>query len=349
MNSTTNISKIYEELTARYDRISVSTIKSVLKGKLKVKTGNAGFNPDKTSSPRLEEAEDAFKKYNCAIFTAFRGGYTLEQNKERNACLKADMERLGMTFRPVNGCYREADWEYPCVEYCYFVYNEDYNQSQQFFENAYRLSAKYDQDSFLYKRSGINRIAFLVATTEAGRKDLHGDIKFAGQLYIDVPDVEAWTDCSDGRFAFQLKGMVLIGTGNKKVKIGEGNIFDVNGYSPDGIVMLYNESQQDLASACKAFDGCVPLVQHVFSKDSYSKEYVHEVIFRCMKKLRDKKCKRIGVHCSVMVNGSATEGAGVAYDTIKLWAERYGKRFEWIVIVDTYGDYSKVLDNIFVN
>lgn len=345
MEVTTDISRIYEELTARYDRISVSTIKSVLKGKLKVKTTKAGFAADKSSSPRLEEAEDAFKKYNCAIFTAFRGGYTLEENLERNQHLKADMEELGMSFRPVNGCYREADWEYPCVEYCYFVYNADKAQSHQFFENAYQLSAKYDQDSFLYKRAGINRTAFLVATTEAGRNDIHGDIKFAGQLYMDVPDVEAWTDCSDGRFAFQLKGMVMIGTGNKNIKIGEGDIFDIEGYNPDGIVVLRKESQQDLADACKAYDGSLPLVQHVFNKDNYTAEYVHEVIFRCLKKLRDQKCKRIGFHCSVSVDSSATQGAAAAYDTIKLWVKRYDKKVDWIVIVDTYGDYGKVIDD----
>lgn len=342
MNPRVNISSIYEELTARYNRISVSTIKSALKGKLKVKTGKMGFVADKTSSPRLEEAEDAFKKYNCAIFTAFRGGYTLEQNLERNASLKADMESLGMSFRPVNGCYREADWEYPCVEYCYFVYNEDKMQSQQFFKNAYRLSAQYDQDSFLYKRAGINRTAFLVATTDAGRNDLHGDIKFAGQLYLDVPDVEAWTDCSDGRFAFQLKGMVMIGTSNKKIKIGEGSIFDIDGYNTDGILVLMKESQQDLADACKAYNGSLPLVQHVFSKNSYSPEYIHDVIFRCMKKLRDQKCKHISLHCSVNVNGSASEGAQTAYDTIMQYAKRYDKRTKSIIIVDTYGDYAKI-------
>jgi len=340
------IQEVYEELTARYDRISVSTIKSVLLGKLKVKSAKVGFSADPHSTPRLEEAEDAFKRYNCAIFTAFRGGYTLEQNLERNAQLKGDMEQLGMSFRPVNGCYREADWEYPCVEYCYFVYNEDKTQSQLFFENAYRLSAKYDQDSFLYKRAGINRTAFLVATTDAGRNDLHGDIKFAGQLYLDVPDVEAWTDCSDGRFAFQLKGMVMIGTNNKKIKIGEGNIFDVEGYNPDGILVLRKDSQKDLADACKAYDGSLPLVQHVFSKESYSPEYVHDVIFSCMKKLRDQKCKRIGFHCSITIEGSTIRGAAVALDTIKLWAKRYDKKFEWIVIVDTYGDYSKVINKI---
>ncbi|MDO4190526.1 MAG: hypothetical protein Q4D14_02400 [Bacteroidales bacterium] len=345
MEVTTDINRIYEELTARYDRISISTIKGVLKGIINVKSGNAEFRTDKTVAPRLEEAEDAFKKYNCAIFTAFRGGYTLEENLERNAQLKADMEQRGMAFRPVNGCYREAEWEYPCVEYCFFVYNADKSKNKAFFEHAYQLSAKYDQDSFLYKRAGINRTAFLVATTDAGRKDLKGDIKFAGQLYLDVPDVEAWTDCSDGRFAFQLKGMVLIGTGNKKVKIGEGNVLDIDGYQPDGILVLCRDSQQDLVDACHAYEGSVPFVQHIFSKDSYTPEYIHDVIFRSLKKLRDQKCKQIGIHCSVAVNGSATEGAAAAYDAIKLWAKRYDKKFEWIVLADTYGEYGKLLDD----
>lgn len=352
MEVTTDISKIYEELTARYDRISVSTIKSALKGKLKVKTGKVGFAADKTSSPRLEEAEDAFKKYNSAIFTAFRGGYTLEQNLERNASLKADMESLGMSFRPVNGCYREADWEYPCVEYCYFVYNENKTQSQQFFENAYRLSAKYDQDSFLYKRAGINRTAFLVATTDAGRYDLHGDIKFAGQLYLDVPDVEAWTDCSDGRFAFQLKGMVMIDINNKMIKIGEGNIFDVEGYNADGLVIICQNEQKDLKKSCNKYDGAVPLIKRYFLKENQTKEDIEEKVLSSLNtlisKIARKKNLRIGFHCSASINGSSTEAAKVVIETVKKWADR--KRIKnclgSIVLVDMYGDYGRAMNEV---
>ena len=243
----TNINLVYEQLTARYDRISMSTIKSVLKGMMKVKAAKVDFLRDKYVQPCLEEAEDAFKKFNCAIFTAFRGGFTLTENLARNARLKADMDYLGMTYRPVNGCYREADWEYPCIEYCYFVYNAKKSESQSFFENAFMLSAKYDQDCFLYKRAGINRTAFLVATTEAGRSDLRANIKFAGQLYMDVPDVNAWTDCSDGRFAFQLKGMILIDTPDMNIKLGEGSVFDVDGYSPDGIAVLRTQEEIDMS------------------------------------------------------------------------------------------------------
>ena len=339
----TNINLVYEQLTARYDRISMSTIKSVLKGKMKVKAVKVDFLRDKYVQPCLEEAEDAFKKFNCAIFTAFRGGFTLTENLARNARLKADMESLGMTFRPVNGCYREADWDYPCVEYCYFVYDAEKSDNFAFFQKAYQLSAKYDQDSFLYKRSGINRTAFLVATTDAGRADLKGDIKFAGQLYLDVPNVEAWTDCADGRFAFQLRGMVLIGTKNPKIKIGEGSVFDIDGYNPEGIVVLREEGQNEFVAPLKRLKDNIPIAHHAFGKDDYSEEYIHNVIFSALKKMRDSKCKRIGLHCSVKVNGSSMHGAKVAYDTVKLWAERYKKNIEWIVVVDTYGDYSKVL------
>lgn len=343
MTSIPNITKIYSELTARYDRISSSTIKSLLQGKLKVKGTKANIDGNTDDSPSLEEAEDAFKKYNCAIFTAFRGGFTLEENIGRNERLKADLKERGMKFRPVKGCYREADWEYANIEYCFFVYSETTSNGEDFFCTAYELSAKYEQDSFLYKRGGINRMAFLVATTDAGRGDLGGDIKFAGQLFMDVPDVEAWTDCSDGRFAFQLRGMVQTSTRDKKIKLGEGNLFDVDGYKPDGIVVMCQAGQQGLLADCKSYNGSALLVKHVFKKDNQNATVLHDDIFRCLKKMRDKKCKKIGFHCTASIDGSTQKGAALAYDTIKLWAKRYDKKLDWIVIVDLYGDYAKVI------
>lgn len=343
MVDSTNINLVYEELTARYDRISISTIKSVLRGIMNVSAKKVDFRKDKTLSPSLDEAEDAFKKFNCAIFTAFRGGYTLEENLYRNSLLKKDMDSMGMTFRPVNGCYREADWEYPCIEYCYFVYNAKKSESQSFFENAFMLSAKYDQDCFLYKRAGINRTAFLVATTEAGRNDLRANIKFAGQLYMDVPDVNAWTDCSDGRFAFQLKGTILIDTQDENIKLGEGSVFDVDGYSPDGIAVLRTKEETDMSDSVKVIDTTIPVVQHVFSKDNYSEEYIQNVVFHLLKQLRDQKCKCIGIHSSVKIAGSRDRGVMATYAALRKWAARYKKNFNQLVIVDTYGDFGKVI------
>jgi len=85
-------------------------------------------------------------------------------------------------------------------------------------------------------------------------------------------------------------------------------------------------------------------VEHVFNKDNSSEEYIHDVIFRCLKKLRDKRCKRIGFHCSVIMDDSRTQGAAFVYNTIQQWAARYARKFDWIVIVDIYGDYSKMLN-----
>ena len=341
-----NLNRIYEELTARYNPISTSTIKSVLKGKLKVKSGKVTFGTDTDSTPSMGEAEDAFKKYNCAIFTAFRGGYTLAENLERNARLKADMEARGLSFRPVRGCYREADQEFPDIEYCFFAYNIDVKQSEEFFGQAYVLSEKYEQDCFLYKRAGINRTAFFVATNDRCRKDFRGNIKFAGQLYINVPDLGGWTDCSDGRFSFQLRGMILTGTSNPKIKIGEGDLFDVEGYSPDGLIVVRVETKDDndLKNACHNYKGDVPFVERYFMKENQTEAEVHEKIIRALKVLKDKKCKRIGFHCSASIDGSYLKGAKVAYDTIQQWAKRNDKKIELIVINDIYGDYSKVLN-----
>lgn len=345
MSDASTITCVFNELIARYNRISISTIKSALNGSFDVRGAYAEVLVDKNLPPSLPEVETMFQNYNCSIFTAFRGGFTLEQNLQRNAFLKDDMNNEGLVYRPVKGCYKEAGMELPDVEYCFFVFNSNKLPDFEFFSKCYNLAEKYDQDSFLFKRGGINNVAFLIATNDDARGYLHGDIYFTGQYFAHVEDVIAWTDCSDGRFAFQRKGMVLIGSGNKKIKFGEGDIFDIEGYQPDGVVVLYDRHKPDLADACKSYNGTVPLIRHAFKNDDYSVDAVHDVVFSCMRQLRDKKCKRIGFHCSVSVNGSATEGAAAAYDALLSWANRFNKKFDLIVIVDAYGDYSKVLND----
>lgn len=345
MKTNSEIDAIYDEVTSRYQSIGMTIIKAILDGSLKVPRRRVQFNTANIDSPSLAEAVDAFNKFNCVIFTAFRGGFKLAQNLARNARLKADMVERGMKYRPVNGCYREADWEYPNVEYCFFVYNEDVKADKAFFRNAYLLSAKYEQDSFLYKQAGVNQTAFLIASTDAGRADLKGDISFAGQLFLGVPDVEAWTDCRDGRFAFQRKGMIQIGTRHNKIKCGFGDLFDTESYGATGLVVLRRAADDDLEHACKDYDGKPPLVQHVFKQEP-SPECLHDVLFRCLKQLRDKRCKTIGLLCTAAVNGSSVEGAKCALEAVRAWAQRFDRKFDQIVIVDTYGDYAKALNQL---
>lgn len=344
MTSKQHIRQVYQELSTRSQRLRMAAIRSLLRGTLEPgQIAIAATAPAEDDALTLERAERAFKQHTCVVITAFRGGCTQKENFARNKLLRADLEQSGFKFNGVTGRYREADWEYATEEYCFFVTDEGQPDAMQFFSRLYRLSEKYDQDSFLYKRGGISRTAFLVASTDAGRADLKRDIRYAGQLFMHVPDVDAWTECRDGRFAFQLRGMILTGTQDKKIRLGEGNLFDCESYGADGLVVLRVPTDNDLSKACKAYNGEQPLVQHVFKKEP-SRERLHDIVFCCLKELRDQRIRNIGFHCSVPVNGSWMDGADAAYESIQKWAKRFDRRFDKIVIVDTYGDYSKALN-----
>ena len=340
-----DISRIYEELRDRIQHIAIGLYGQRIPS-IKI---SGHYDLTRTDTPSIRETEDAFLKWNCAILTAFRGSDTLPpeenlaRNIKRNEELKMMMLEQGLQFRSVNGCYREAKWEKPNVEYCFFITNTS-EDTKEFFRKIYRLAEHYEQDSFLFTFPGVNRVAFLVATNDDGRKYFRDDIKFAGPLFTHVSDIGDWTDCSDGRISFRLKVMIEMGgTGNRKIKLGEGNLFDCESYGADGLVVLRVPTDNDLSKACKAYNGEQPLVQHVFKKEP-SRERLHDIVFRCLKELRDQRIRNIGFHCSVPVNGSRVAGADAAYESIQKWAKRFDRRFDKIVIVDTYGDYSKALN-----
>lgn len=346
------ISRVYSELGLRYNRISVVVNLQRLKRQKNTKGPDVEFILNSPLPPSLDEAQAAFRNFNCAIFTAFRGCFTLEQNIQRNAALKADMDSMDMIYRPVDGCYKEAEMEHVVKEYSFFVVMKEGMSPEEFFTQTYRLSEKYEQNCFLYKRSGFNKTAFLVATSDNGRLDLCGDIKFAGQFFEYVYDVGAWTACSDGRFAFIQKGILLINTGSKKIKIGEGDIFDTDSYNPEGLIVIWDKKQNDSKDnnpqkkACENYKGSLPLIERYFLKDDLTSEDISTMVSQSLTDIaKKKKCKRIGFHCSASLNGSFVEGAKVVYDTIMAWAKRNDKSFTQIVIVDSYGDYSKVINS----
>lgn len=344
-----NLNRIFDELSRRISHIGIALNKQIIKP-IQI---SEHYDLSCTSTPSIGETEDAFKCWNCAILTAFRGSKDLspemnfQRNIKRNEELKANLVENNLMFRSVNGCYREAGMDKPDVELCFFVTNTtdqngDTGNSYEFFSKVYKLAEQYEQDSFLYTFPGINRVAFLVATNDNGRKEFRGDIKFAGPLYTHVPDWDAWTDCSDGRISFKLLGMILLGgTGNKKIKIGEGNIFDVDGYKPDGLGILRYKGQKDLLDACKRYSGNVPLVTHYFKNDDVSEANIRNSVLTVLKELSKLKVKNIGFHCSVPLYGSYVDGAKAVLGIIQEWAKNNDKQFNQIVLVDIYGDYSK--------
>ena len=46
------------------------------------------------------------------------------------------------------------------------------------------------------------------------------------------------------------------------------------------------------------------------------------------------------------LNGDYVAGAAIVLKAVQSWARRYDNRFNQIVIVDTYGDYAKALDQL---
>lgn len=354
MTTENDLNKIYDELLRRIQHIGIALLGHPRREILILEQ----YDLTRKDTPSIGEAEDAFMNWNCAILTAFRGSDTLtpeqnlERNIKRNELLKTDLVNCNKEFRSVNGCYREAGMDMPSVEICFFVTNtkQTGDNVRDFFCEVYRLAEKYEQDSFLFTFPGENRVAFLVATNDNGRKDYRDDIKFAGPLFTHVPDWDAWTDCSDGRISFKLKGMIQMGgTGNKKIKIGEGDIFDEEGYNPDEIIVIWDNNHKNSygenpeKEACKKYHGSVPLVERYFVKDVLTPEDIQAKVWNVLNALLKSKKKRIGFHCSAAIDGSYVKGAKVAFDAVQSWAIRNNKKFESIVIVDIYGDYSKAL------
>ena len=110
MTPDTELMRIFDELLNRIQHIGIALQGQGIRP-IKI-TGH--YNLNKADTPSIEETEDAFMKWNCAILTAFRGSETLtpeanlERNIGRNNELKAKMIKQQLQFRSVNGCYREA-------------------------------------------------------------------------------------------------------------------------------------------------------------------------------------------------------------------------------------------------
>lgn len=348
------IEDIYDKLLRRYEDISIA-LRGTKRVRFEIKEK---YDISHTGSPSVGETEFAFYKWDCAILTAFRNvkGLSKEENlarnKNRNEELKGRLIHNSLLFRSVPGRYREEHWEEYVEEMCFFVTNTDesgsavpsIDSSKVFFCKIYSLAKDYEQDSFLFTLPGANRIAFLVASNDAAKKEFRGDFRFAGPLFTHVDDIGAWTECSDGKISFRLKGMILRGgLGNKQIQIGEGDLFDVKSYNPDGIIVIRKNRQTDLKRLCQGYTGVVPLIEHVLPPGSLSIICLKREILQALTTLCDQKCQCISIHCSASVYGSYLKGAEVFLNTIREWARENKKRFKEIILVDIYGEYSKIL------
>ena len=353
------LERIYKGLKRRFDKLS-----DYLEIEEKEVLGH--YDLSLKTQPSKEELENAFEQWNCAILTAYRGSDELsreenkKRNEERNKELKAMMDGMDLLYRPVDGYYeelREGDEgvikEY-VNEFSFFVTNTSESgdalkaEEKDFFMKIYRLAEHYEQDSFLFTFPGKNRVAFLVATNKYGRAYFRNDAKFAGPLYTDIEDLSAWTGCSnEGKIAFMLKGMAqkkVKGT-NRKVRIGEGDVFDIGHYNPnpnpypDCLIVIHDGENEELSKSCSSYQSeIVPLYKWLINQADDIKAVVSSALDAL-----PLNTKVVGFHCSGRVNGSYEEGARIAFEAVREWAATR-RQLKKLVIVDMFGDYYKIQD-----
>lgn len=140
------------------------------------------------------------KNFECATISASRGkltnltdnayvpedyaderDLTKEENRKRNTELKAKLLKLGYGVTALDGRFAEAGEMFPGKETSYFVVNR--NDDPEFFNNIFRLSEYFNQDSFLYKPAGTMS-AKLIGTNNAERNEDWGQPGFNNEIEV---------------------------------------------------------------------------------------------------------------------------------------------------------------------
>ena len=204
------IQAIYINLKQQYAIISKPLLDDIWNNNINIERPKVMFPPNEGSTFDAQVAESGFLQRNCAILSACRSknqdGSTRskEDNTANTAKLKSELTESGFGIIPVDGCFREARQEKASHESSFFVYDDGKHNARDFFTKLYLLSEKYEQDSFLYKSAGMTRTAFLISTNDDSRKE-DGDIKLAGQLYLNLPPLGPYTNLDKGRFRFMVE------------------------------------------------------------------------------------------------------------------------------------------------
>jgi len=123
------------------------------------------------SNANLRRAISWLVNCDCAMITAWRKERpdgtpkTRIENDKDNKTLVQKLRDFGYGVSKVQGCYQEIG--HPLSRENSFLVFDLLNNSELFFERLFSLSAQFLQDSFLYKRAGVNTIAYEIGTNEA--------------------------------------------------------------------------------------------------------------------------------------------------------------------------------------
>ena len=158
--------------------------------------GEFSIKPDACSIAR---ASSWFNTRDCAILTAWRQGKVRKENDNNNRMLQQRLRELGYGVTKVTGWYPEENREM-ARENSFLTVN--LNDEESFRNNLSKLSELYDQECFLYKKSGYDTPAVYVYTKD-GDDFKKGDIKLLGRLRIGNMDAKAYSQIKTGRITFE--------------------------------------------------------------------------------------------------------------------------------------------------
>ena len=159
--------------------------------------GNLSFNKGDACS--LTRANTWFNTRDCAILTAWRQGKVRKENDDNNRMLQQRLRELGYGVTKVTGWYPEENREM-ARENSFLTVN--LNDKESFRDNLSELSELYDQECFLYKKSGYDTPAVYVYTKDVDEYQ-KGDVKLLGRLRIGNMDAEAYSQIKAGRITFE--------------------------------------------------------------------------------------------------------------------------------------------------
>ena len=147
----------------------------------------------------ITRAKTWFNTRDCAILTAWRQDKGRKENDDNNRMLQQRLRKLGYGVTKVTGWYPEENREM-ARENSFLTVN--LNDEGSFRDNLSELSELYDQECFLYKKSGYDTPAVYVYTKDVDEYQ-KGDIKLLGRLRIGNMDADAYSQIKAGRITFE--------------------------------------------------------------------------------------------------------------------------------------------------
>ena len=147
----------------------------------------------------ITRARTWFNTRDCAILSAWRQGKGRKENDDNNRRLQKKLRELGYGVTKITGWYMEENREM-ARENSFLTVN--LKEEDSFQDNLSELSECYEQECYLYKKSGYDTPAVYVYTKDYDEHQ-KGDVKLLGRLHIGNMEAKAFSQIKAGRITFE--------------------------------------------------------------------------------------------------------------------------------------------------